>query len=78
MLITNFATFSRGGIILGETFYIFKNGELKRKDDNIILKSTEGEIKNLKVEMMDELYLFGEVSLNTKVLNFLSQILTIL
>lgn len=62
-----------GGIILGETFYIFKNGELKRKDDNIILKSTEGEIKNLKVEMMDELYLFGEVSLNTKVLNFLSQ-----
>lgn len=59
--------------VLGETFYIFKSGELKRKDDNIILKSLEGEIKNLKVEMMDELYLFGEVSLNTKVLNYLSQ-----
>lgn len=58
---------------MGETFYIFKSGELKRKDDNIILKSIDGEIKNLKVEMMDELYLFGEVSLNTKVLNYLSQ-----
>lgn len=52
---------------------MFKSGELKRKDDNIIFKSIEGEIKNLKVEMMDELYLFGEVTLNTKLLNYLSQ-----
>lgn len=58
---------------MGETFYIFKNGELKRKDDNILLKSVEGEVKNLKVEIMDELYIFGEVSMNTKVLNYLSQ-----
>lgn len=69
----NFAMFRQGEFTLGETFYIFKNGDLKRKDDNIILKSTEGETKNLKVEVMDELYLFGEISLNTKVLNFLSQ-----
>jgi CRISPR-associated protein Cas1 len=58
---------------LGETFYIINNGDLKRKDNNIIITGANGESKNLKVEVTDEIYLFGEVNLNTKVLNFLSQ-----
>lgn len=58
---------------MGETFYIINDGDLKRKDNNIIIKNVEGKEKNLKVEIVDEIYLFGEVNLNTKVLNFLSQ-----
>lgn len=58
---------------MGETFYIFKNGDLKRKDNSIIIKTPDGDTKNLKAEIMDELYVFGEVSMNTKVLNYLSQ-----
>ncbi len=58
---------------MGETFYIFKNGELKRKDDNIVITTVEGEKKNLKAEVTDEIYLFGEVGMNTKLLNFLFQ-----
>lgn len=58
---------------MGETFYIINNGDLKRKDNNIIITGANGESKNLKVEVTDEIYLFGEVNLNTKVLNFLSQ-----
>jgi CRISPR-associated protein Cas1 len=58
---------------LGETFYIINNGDLKRKDNNIIITGADGESKNLKVEVTDEIYLFGEVNLNTKALNFLSQ-----
>jgi len=58
---------------LGETFYIINSGDLKRKDNNIIITGANGESKNLKVEVTDEIYLFGEVNLNTKVLNFLSQ-----
>lgn len=58
---------------MGETFYIFKNGVLKRKDNNIIMKSCEGESKNLKVEVVDEIYIFGEITLNTTLLNFLAQ-----
>lgn len=58
---------------MGETFYIFKNGDLKRKDNNIIIKGSDGQFKNLKSEVIDEIYLFGEVSMNTKLLNFLSQ-----
>ncbi len=29
--------------------------------------------KNLKAEVTEEIYLFGEISLNTKLLNFISQ-----
>lgn len=58
---------------MGETFYIINNGDLKRKDNNIIITGADGESKNLKVEVTDEIYLFGEVNLNTKALNFLSQ-----
>jgi len=58
---------------MGEAFYIFKNGDLMRKDNNIIIKGSDGESKNLKSEVIDEIYLFGEVKMNTKLLNFLSQ-----
>lgn len=58
---------------MGETFYIIKDGDLKRKDNSVIITSLEGDIKNLKAEVADEIYLFGEVSLNTKLLNFISQ-----
>ncbi len=62
-----------GGEVLGETFYILKDGDLKRKDNNIVVTSFEGAMKNLKAEVTDEIYLFGETSLNTKLLNFVSQ-----
>ncbi|MFA5524647.1 MAG: type I-B CRISPR-associated endonuclease Cas1b [Tissierellales bacterium] len=58
---------------MGETFYIFKDGDLRRKDNNIIMTTAEGEKKNLKSEVTDEIYLFGEVSMNTKLLNFVAQ-----
>lgn len=58
---------------MGENFYIFKNGRLQRKDNNVEVVSAEGEKKNLKIEMLEAIYLFGEMDLNTKVLNFLAQ-----
>lgn len=58
---------------MGETFYILKDGNLRRKDNSVIITSLEGEEKNLKAEVADEVYIFGEVSLNTKLLNFISQ-----
>lgn len=51
-----------------ENYYIFSNGELKRKDNNICFND-----KFLKIEMTDNIYLFGEVDLNTKCLNYLGQ-----
>ena len=60
-----------GGGVLGETFYILKDGDLRRRDNNILITGLEGDEKNLKVEVTDEIYLFGEISLNTKLLNFI-------
>ncbi len=59
-----------------ERLYIFKSGRLKRKENTLIFKYLEdGIVKErfLPVENISEIYLFGEVDLNTKVLNFLSQ-----
>lgn len=53
-------------------FYIFSDCELKRKDNNISI-ITEDIKKDLKSEIVEDIYLFGEVSLNTKLLNFASQ-----
>ena len=58
---------------MGETFYIFRDGDLRRKDNNVIVRTLEGDSKNLKAEVTDEIYIFGEMSMNTKLLNFLSQ-----
>ncbi|MBP2025116.1 type I-B CRISPR-associated endonuclease Cas1b [Peptoniphilus stercorisuis] len=57
---------------MNEKFYIFSNCRLKRKDNNLRLETKELK-KDLKVEIIDEIYIFGEVDLNTKVLNFLAQ-----
>ncbi|QNM15114.1 type I-B CRISPR-associated endonuclease Cas1b [Fusobacterium hominis] len=51
-----------------ESYYIFSNGKLMRKDNNICFDE-----KFLKIEMTNDIYLFGEVDLNSKCLNFLGQ-----
>lgn len=58
---------------LGEIFYILQDGSLRRKDNSIVITNTNGDYKNLKAEVTDEIYLFGETDLNTKLLNFASQ-----
>lgn len=56
-----------------QTFYILKNGSLKKVDNNIRIIDEQGNKKDLKIETMRDIYLFGEVSLNTKALNYLGQ-----
>lgn len=58
---------------MGETFYIFKDIDMSRKDNNIVITTIEGDKKSLKSEVVEEIYVFGECNLNTKLLNFLSQ-----
>lgn len=51
-----------------ESYYIFSDGKLKRKDNNICFND-----RFLKVEMTNDIYLFGEIDLNSKCINFLGQ-----
>ncbi|MCG0275817.1 MAG: type I-B CRISPR-associated endonuclease Cas1b [Thermosediminibacteraceae bacterium] len=52
--------------------YIFSSGELKRKDNTLCLETEEG--KNyIPVENTDEIYIFGEVEVNKRFLEFAAQ-----
>lgn len=56
-----------------ESYYLFSSGKLERKDNVIRLTRQDGKFKDLKIELTRDIYLFGEVSLNTKCLNYLAQ-----
>ena len=55
-----------------KTIYIFSDGDLHRKDNTIYFSTADGK-KYLPVEDISELFVFGEVSLNKKFLEFVSQ-----
>lgn len=59
---------------MSETYYLFSSGKLSRKDNVIRLETINGEYKDLKIEVTRDIYVFGEVSLNTKCLNYLGQL----
>ena len=58
-------------------FYIFRSGNLSRQDNSLMLSyNDENKVEQripIPVENVDCIYLFGEISLNTKLLNFLNQ-----
>lgn len=55
-----------------KTVYVFNDGEFKRKDNTVYFETEEGK-KYLPVEDLKEIYVFGEVSLNKRFLEFISQ-----
>lgn len=57
---------------MDRSIYIFSNGELKRKDNTFYLE-LGNEKKYIPVENTEEFHLFGEVSINKKLIDFISQ-----
>jgi CRISP-associated protein Cas1 len=55
-----------------KNYYILSNGRLKRESNSLMVESEKGPKKPIPVEDVDSLYLYGEVDLNTRALNFLS------
>jgi len=51
--------------------YIFNNGELKRKDNTLYFEGNEGK-KYLPVENINNIWIFGEVDINKRFLEFAS------
>lgn len=56
-----------------KTIYIFSSGQLHRKQNTLYFESEEGKRKYVPVENTKEIMIFGEVSLNKKLSEFLSQ-----
>lgn len=55
-----------------KTVYVFNDGEFKRKDNTVYFETEEGK-KYLPVEDLKEIYIFGEVTLNKRFLEFVAQ-----
>lgn len=56
-----------------KAIYVFSDGELKRKQNTLYFESNEGSKKYIPVENTGEIHIFGEVTINKKLLDFLSQ-----
>jgi len=56
-----------------KTIYVFSNGELKRKQNTLYFERDKGGRKYIPVENTGEMLIFGEVTINKKLLDFLSQ-----
>jgi CRISPR-associated protein Cas1 len=54
-------------------FYIFSNGRLKRKDNTLFLVNAEGKKKVIPIETIRNIYIFGELDFNSKLLCFLNK-----
>lgn len=59
---------------MAESFYLFSDGQLHRKDNVLRITTQDGRFKDIKVEVTRDIYVFGEVSLNTKCLNYAGQL----
>lgn len=57
---------------MGSTKYIMSMGELTRKDNSLCFRR-DGKNVYIPVENTKEIFCFNEVSINTKLLDFLSQ-----
>ncbi|MBE0069220.1 type I-B CRISPR-associated endonuclease Cas1b [Thermoanaerobacterium thermosaccharolyticum] len=58
---------------MSRIYYIFSNGRMKRQDNTIYLENEYGEKKSIPIEDVDHIHIFGEMDMNTKLMNFLSQ-----
>lgn len=59
--------------VMSRRYFIFRSGTLKRSQNTLFYYFNEEEKIVIPVEEIEQIFLFGETTLNTKVLNFLSE-----
>lgn len=58
---------------MGKTKYIFTSGKLSRKDFSLCYRDVDNNINYFPIEEVREIYILNEVSINTKLLDFLGR-----
>lgn len=56
-----------------KTAYIFNDGELTRKDNTVCFESSDGRKQYLPIEDINDIYIFGEVTVSKKFLEYATQ-----
>lgn len=58
---------------MGQSFYVYNSGDLKRKDNTLQFTSYDGEKRDIPIERIDDIYVMTEMTFNTSFLSFISQ-----
>lgn len=58
---------------MARNYYVNQSGTIKRKDNTIYLEKEDNSRVPIPVEDVDAFYLYGELTLNTRLLNFMAQ-----
>lgn len=56
-----------------QSFYVYNNGYLKRKDNTLRFTSYDGEKRDIPIERISDIYVMSEMSFNTTFLSYISQ-----
>ena len=56
-----------------QSFYVYNNGDLKRKDNTLRFTSYEGEKRDIPIERLSDIYVMSEMTINTAFINYISQ-----
>lgn len=56
-----------------KSIYLFNSGTLKRKDNTLVLENEETGKKYIPIENVNDIKVFSEITLNKRILEFLSQ-----
>ena len=52
-----------------QSFYVYNNGDLKRKDNTLQFTNHDGEKRDIPVERISDIYVMSEMSFNTAFIN---------
>jgi CRISP-associated protein Cas1 len=58
---------------MSKNYYVLSNGRLQRESNGLTVVNAMGQKRAVPIEDVESLYIYGEVDINTKLLNFLSQ-----
>ncbi len=56
-----------------QSFYIYNDGDLQRKDNTLRFTNSDGEKKDIPIERVDDIYVMSAMNFNTAMINYLSQ-----
>lgn len=56
-----------------QSFYVYNNGDLKRKDNTLRFTSYDGEKRDIPIERISDIYVMSEMSFNTTFLSYISK-----
>jgi CRISP-associated protein Cas1 len=58
---------------MGRDYYVLSNGRLKRSENTVYFIDEQENKKSIPIEQIDMIHLYGEIDLNTKLINYLNQ-----